>query len=132
MQITIQKLEKRDVTTKFGEKQKYVITTTDGKMIDSWISGWNKHWVEGDTVEFEKDQVTSREYNGKTYHTLNAPKDAQRAASAPAKADPEILTKLDSMDKKLDLLVRRGVTEDMENPAVGTGNDEIKIEDVPF
>lgn len=69
MKLTIERLSKKNVTTKFGEKMKLGIFYQD-KWYGAWEADWNKSWQEGDVIEAD---VEEREYNGTTYYDLKKP-----------------------------------------------------------
>jgi hypothetical protein len=58
--------------TKYGRKQKLAIQVEEKP--DLWLWGFynitNSRWEKGDQVEIE---ITSREFNGKTYHDFRMP-----------------------------------------------------------
>lgn len=72
----IEKVELKEISTKYGLKQKYIATfkKEEKKIVaDSWLANWNRDWKEGMEVKIEDNQWQSREYNGKTYWTVRAP-----------------------------------------------------------
>lgn len=64
----------KDVQTKYGTKQKCSVKAVEyaDKYLDFWISASTKDWKVGDEVEVS--EVTTREYNGKTYYSIVMPK----------------------------------------------------------
>ena len=80
--VTIKELSEKTVNTKFGEKKKWVLTdSVSGRMYDSFHAGWNQRWKAGDTIYVFPEQVSSREWEGKTYYTLKAPNFADLIAN---------------------------------------------------
>ena len=65
-EITIEKIAKRTINTKYGEKEQVNIKP---KNSDTWINGFknktNAQWNEGDTVKID---AWSTENNGKTFY----------------------------------------------------------------
>ena len=51
--IKIKALNKRDQTTKFGDKQIYDVVTEDGREVYAWVGRWNSDWAVGQEVEAE-------------------------------------------------------------------------------
>lgn len=82
----------KEVTTKFGPKQKNSIKASDSEYKDNYLSFWvspvTRDWKVGDTVEVL--DVTSREYNDKTYYDIVMPK-------ANSTTNPEVMAKLDEI-----------------------------------
>ena len=78
-EYTIKTIKKTKVTTKYGEKDKYLITLEEKEgYFDSWVGFWNKNWAEGMRIKAEDSQFKSREYNGQTYYTIAAPPEARQ------------------------------------------------------
>lgn len=79
MKRTIEKLDKINVDTKYGNKEKYLIKFAESpeKLIGCWVGNWNRHWEEGTEIEIEADQMETKEYNDKTYYNLKAPAEAR-------------------------------------------------------
>jgi len=71
--ITIRKLIRKSMTTKFGDTTKLIIQAEDGQYFDSWAGQFNQNWAEGQTIEIPDSQIKSREYQGKIYKTLTPP-----------------------------------------------------------
>jgi hypothetical protein len=74
----IKQLNKTTAKTKYGDKEKWLLNADDGKTYDSFIGLWNKDWQEGQEIEVKETQITNREYNGKTYWSIQAPPEAKR------------------------------------------------------
>lgn len=64
----------KDIQTKFGTKQKNSIKATEygDNYLSFWCSPMTNSWKEG--MEVEVIDVTTREYNGKTYYDIILPK----------------------------------------------------------
>lgn len=77
--LTIKTLQRKSVKTKYGDKDKYLITFVEkpNQLIDCFVGGWNGSWEVGTEIEVEQEQWQSREYEGKTYWTLKAPASAR-------------------------------------------------------
>lgn len=74
----IRKLTSKEVSTKYGIKSKWIVTDENSKMYNSWIGSWNKDWKEGDEISIKESQITSRDWEGKTYFTIQAPPEAKK------------------------------------------------------
>ncbi len=111
----------KDVTTKFGPKQKNSIKTIEhgDKYLSYWVSPATSGWAVGQTVEV--DQVTSREWQGKTYWDIVMPK-----KDAPnAKQHEEVmkyLVPLSILVKEL-VMWKRDQTGENKNKVPGTDID---------
>lgn len=68
--ITIKRVSRKEVNTKFGHKWKVSYQDNEGVWYGAWAGDWNKDWKEGQVINVT---VTSREYNGKTYYDIQAP-----------------------------------------------------------
>lgn len=73
-QYIIDSLQRREMTTIYGQRSKWIVHTTEGFMFDSWIEKWNTNWSIGMGLEIDESQVKARDYNGKTYFNVGAPK----------------------------------------------------------
>ncbi len=80
----------KEITTKFGPKQKNSIKAEEkgNEYLSFWVSPVTRDWKVGDVIDVL--DVTSREYNGKTYYDIVMPK-------ANSTASPEIMAKLDEI-----------------------------------
>jgi len=72
--MIITELQEKLIETKRGPAKKFVVKTDDGKTFDSFVNEWNKDWSVGQALSIEPEQWTSREYNGKMYYSVGAPK----------------------------------------------------------
>lgn len=72
--VTIQKITSKMVDTKWGKKKKLNLQVKSDKGL-GWVDGFagpvTDMWSEGDTVVVD---ISSREYNGKTYYSFKAPR----------------------------------------------------------
>lgn len=104
----IKKLSLKQVKTKFGDKEKYLITDENGKLYDCWIGNWNKDWKEGMEIPIKPEQIKSREWEGKTYWSIQAPPEARmggRVDLTPVlDALRKIWVKLDTIDKTINII----------------------------
>lgn len=148
MRITY--LDKKTITTKFGDKEKYSVTVEkDGRpfYFDSWVGKWNQNWRVGDDLNPTKEQWKSREWNGKTYWTLeqlkidwgnelmkvNEKLDRVLAhlgdapAVTPQKAHANLV-----VQQAVDMLGGRVVEDEIPTINMGEPENEIRLEDVPF
>lgn len=148
MRITY--LDKKTIQTKFGDKEKYSVTVDkDGRpfYFDSWVGKWNQNWRVGDELNPTKEQWKSREWNGKTYWTLEQLKIdwGQELVKVNEKLD-KILALLDDapavtyqeshtnpvVQQAVDMLGGRVAKEDIPVINVDEPEKEIRLEDVPF
>lgn len=75
MRLTITQIgTPKEVQTKFGPKEKNFLKAQEhgDKFLNYWLSSATRVWRVGDVVEVL--DVTSREYNGKTYYDIVMPK----------------------------------------------------------
>ncbi len=93
MQLPIKKMFTNDITTMYGQKQKFdiYVDTAQGEFkFSAWVGNWNKAWQPGTQIEVpsgEDSRWKKREHQGKTYLTLGAPPEAMQSfggASTPA------------------------------------------------
>ena len=103
----IKQLNKKQVTTKYGEKEKWNVLAEDGKWYDAWMGKWNADWKEGDTINVPVERIKSREYNGKTYYSIEAPPEARFNGGAKVDLEPvmealrKLYAKLNNIDNQL-------------------------------
>lgn len=64
----------KEITTRFGPKQKNSIKAKEygDNFLSFWVSPMTREWAVGKEIEVEN--VTTREYNGKTYYDIILPK----------------------------------------------------------
>jgi len=163
--MKITKIGMQQVNTSYGQKQKFVVTATDGQKtvtFDSWVGNWNKNWQVGDEIEATKEQWKSRDYNGKTYWSLAAPESARYGGANPQEIQAlrkeiaavrnlveDFITTYDPLLSQLknertpknpDMPTAAPMEED-EIPTIDIddngnddfgGQDEVRLEDVPF
>lgn len=152
-------IERKQVTTSFGEKEKFNVTIEqDGKQIkaDSFIGRWNANWAIGDEIDIKKEQWKQRDYNGRTYWSIMAPPESRSGFGNNSQEVADLKIKVNNLSSIINEFVEDyGVlleelkreraskvkpeeTDDDsildEIPVVSRENndDEIKIEDVPF
>lgn len=80
LQRTIKTLNKKIVSTSFGEKEKMFFTTDTAPetTISCFVGNWNRDWEVGTQIEFTQDQMKVVEVkDGRTYHNLSAPPEAR-------------------------------------------------------
>ncbi len=145
MRITY--LDKKTIETKFGAKEKYTLKLQkdDGAEVfcDSWVSKWNQYWKVGDEIYPVKEQWKSREYNGKTYWTLEQLKIdwGNELVKVNEKLDRVLFIlgadkKDEHIKQAVDMLGGRVVAEpeiptiNMDEPSID--DREYKLADVPF
>lgn len=116
----------KDVQTKFGMKQKNSLKA-EGEYGVNWLSFWcgtqTNGWKVGDTIEVE--DVTTRDYQGKTYYDIKLPKVGFGGANNP-KID-EILSKV----VKIHLLVEELVADKRSKEST-TSYPKNDLEEMPF
>lgn len=157
----IAKISTVQVNTQYGQKDKYLVTVEQGgKQIqaDSFVGKWNHDWVLGLEIEIKPEQWKKREYNGKTYWSIMAPPEAKGnfvdmsgikaqlesheglinslcqfmgkyepiLKALAEKAQAEGIEPVISQDEDIPV-----VEEDNSNDDLG-GQDEVRLEDVPF
>jgi len=111
MRITY--LDTKTVQTKIGEKQMWKVTVDkngNNFYFDAWCGKWNENWKVGDDINPEKSQWKSREYNGKTYWTLNPPESAYKHSTNQS-------GNLSEINEKLDLIISLLQGEKQKNSA---------------
>lgn len=94
--MVITELQEKLITTKRGPAKKFVVKTDDGKTFDSFVNDWNQNWTVGMAINIDPSQWTSREYMGKMYYSVGAPKmntfqSAPTPANQPSNEIPVIL-----------------------------------------
>ena len=72
--MIITELQEKLVNTKRGPAKKFVVKTDDGKMFDCFVGDWNKNWSVGQPISVSPEQWSSREWQGKMYYSVNAPR----------------------------------------------------------
>lgn len=78
MKKTIEQLTKREVNTKYGEKEVWNIKFQGSDTwVSSFIGNWNSDWKVGDEIDIENDQIQKTEKGGKTYFNIKAPESAR-------------------------------------------------------
>lgn len=78
--VTIDKLTTKNVETKDGVKEKWVVQfkEKEGVWLEAWKGKWNSGWRLGVQVEIDFDtQLEKKEWKGKTYFRLSAPPEAR-------------------------------------------------------
>jgi hypothetical protein len=104
--------------------------------VNAFVGNWNSGWKVGDKVEIAKENIKSREYQGKTYYDLKAPADAKGVNLKP------ITDALAALTARVDAL-ESSVYEDegeeqwddvppVANKPEESSEDEIKVDDIPF
>ena len=71
--MKIQTITTKMASTKFGNKEKYVLTDENGKVLDCWKGNWNMYWKVGDEIDIKPEQIKEREWEGKKYYSIQAP-----------------------------------------------------------
>lgn len=127
------KLYKKEVTTKFGPKIK--LNFWDGnKWISAFDATWNKNFTEGMTLDDSKFKVTSREFQGKTYYTLEIIKTDEELL----KSLKLILEKMTAIEEKINQLSKVGTQskalDDLPPIADYSGAETIggEFDEIPF
>lgn len=132
----------KDVQTKFGPKQKNSIkgdkmedgTNFGGNYLSFWLSPLTGQWKVGDTVDVEN--VTTREYQGKTYYDIQMPKANMGNFAETAKRFEEVMNKLMKMNILIEELVehkRRGEKTKVTGTDIDYPTAESEgLEETPF
>ena len=142
MKLTIKTIQTKPVKTKYGDKDKYLITFVErpDQLVNCFVGGWNGGWGVGTQIEVSQDQWESREYQGKTYWTLRAP--------ASARFQGVSYNDFNALKDRVDILEQRlesHISEDTEKvfdesgkiipdepDELATDEDMVRDEDVPF
>lgn len=69
-EITIVELKTGTANTRDGEKEVWYVTDANQTNYSSFKGKWNADWKVGSVI---KAETSTREYNGKTYHSLKCP-----------------------------------------------------------
>ncbi len=125
--MIIVSLEEKTVVTKRGPARKFVVKTDDGKTFDSFINDWNHNWVIGMPLNIEPDQWTSREYNGKLYYSVGAPRGSSFRPTVSVEPQNQGGPSIDSQLKSLAQEIRENHALVMEELSKVPKRD-----DVPF
>lgn len=146
--LTISELSKTKVNTKFGEKEKWLVTFAEkpDKKLDSFIGKWNSDWKIGKSYNFSNDQFVKREYKGKTYWSIKAGENKIGLMA-------DYTKKLDNLHERVEILEEgfvkltnkinnfekvfstmntddKGENEEPENKDID--DSDIRVEEVPF
>lgn len=135
MKLTITQVgNPKDVQTKFGLKQKSYIKASEkgDTYLSYWVSSATRDWKVGDVIEVLN--VTSRDYNGKTYWDIVMPKTSGGIPPEVTKTLEEIngrtlkiLLMVEELGKKLLPQENKIPGTDMEYP-----EENINPDDIPF
>lgn len=103
-----------------------------GVWLDSFVGNWNKDWKVGSVVEVSKEQLKSREYQGKTYWTIAAPPEA-KGFQVPSWI-PAAITDLQNRVAELEHRLQSEIApvEDEEMPEIGEEESGVNMDDIPF
>lgn len=133
MKLTIVSLgQPKEVKTKFGVKQKSYIKAEEyaDKFLSYWITSSTQNWKIGDSVDVEN--VTSREYEGKTYYDIVMPRASGGVPAELVKSIEQIL----SYQTKANLMLAELLEEKRNKVPYPEGEPEMPFPDedkeVPF
>lgn len=115
--IKISEIQTVKAKTRFGEKDKYLIKTSNGNEASSFVGSWNKDWRAGDEVECE---VKKNESNGKTYVNLECPPELKKQFSSGGLSDAD-RAMLSRIENKIDSILE----------AINSSEDEAPLPDEP-
>lgn len=97
--------------------------------LNAFSGNWNANWKVGDKVEIAKENIKSREYQGKTYYDLKAPAEAKGVNLKP------LTDALSALTARVDAL-EAAVYEDEKEQGEEWGDVEVEEEhpsdNIPF
>ena len=104
----------KDVQTKYGVKQKNYIKVEEhgDKFLSYWVTSATASWKVGDNVEVEN--VTNREYEGKTYYDVVMPKTSGGVPAELSRSMEEVLGKLTKLNLMVSELLEAKRIRDLE------------------
>ena len=132
LKLTItQTFAPKDVTTKYGVKQKASIKAQEkgDNYLSYWVTSSTQGWKVGDVVEVL--DVTSREYNGKTYYDIVMPKTSGGVPAELTKSIEQILsdtTKIKLMVSQIVTYLMEGQKDKVEYPTAESEGIDHSIE----
>lgn len=96
----------KEVQTKFGVKQKNYIKAKEynDNFLSFWVNGYTKDWQVGKEIEVEN--VTTREYNGKTYYDIILPKTNGGMGLEATKILNDMALKISSMNENINKVLK--------------------------
>ena len=132
----IKKLSSKQLETKYGLKDKWIITDENDRMLDAFVGNWNKDWKEGQEIDVKDSQITSREYNGKTYYSIQAPPEAKKAWGAQVDLTPimNALRQIYELNSRILVKINNlsSLSPSMPQKSSREPQEQVKVEDINF
>lgn len=96
------------------------------------MGAWNSDWRIGKQIEISKEQIKSRQYNGKTYYTIAAPPEAKMGGGVSWQAFNDLAARVAALEDSMSNDVAPMPEEELDFGEEPPAEENAQMDEAPF